>query len=134
MPTYVLCPRLNCMYSRTRRRTVSSDVPGFGTRRNRQQAGGLVEDDDVLVFVKDVEGRAGARLGGPIEVEIDRGPCRHVEAGIPLDPAIDRDLSFFNGLADLSPGQIWRLGLQPFIEPHESGQAHDFQHLSHCNL
>ena len=36
----------------------------------------------MVVFVKDVERRSRARLCGPIAVQLDRGPGKHVEAGI----------------------------------------------------
>ena len=93
---------------------------GFGARGNRQQAGGLVEDDDLVVFVEDVEGRPRPGLRGPVAVQIDDGVAGHVEAGITLNPAIDGDLPFFNRLADLPPREIWLFGLQPFVEAHAS--------------
>jgi hypothetical protein len=37
-----------------------------------------------------------------------------------VDPAIDRHLTFFYGLADLPPRQLGVIGLQPFVQPQDA--------------
>ena len=86
MPTYVLCPSLNAMYSRTRRSTVSSELPASGLEGIDSRPAGLLRTMICVVFVEDVEGGAGPRLRGPIAIQIDADIGRTRRGRDPAEP------------------------------------------------
>ena len=92
------------MYSRTRRSTVSSEDPASGFDGIDSKPAGLLRTmmlSSSWRISNDARARdcAGRLMFSSIAARV------HVEAGIVFDPAIDGDLSFFNRIADLPPGE-----------------------------
>ena len=89
-----------------------------GRRGHGQEAGRLVHDEDVLVFVKDAERAAGAREGLAVRVEGDTRALGDLAARLAHPRAVDAHLSLLDHLPRLPARQLRVAADQQQVEAH----------------
>ena len=92
------------------------------------ETGGLVENEDVVIFEEDVERdvlRLRLRRDGRRDRDVERVRLLHLFAGLQHDFAVDLHKSRFDESLEPGTGEVWVQGRQPYVKSfaHQNCQA-----------
>lgn len=86
------------------------------TTGNGEETSGLIDDENLIVFVETRKIEARRRHGRPRGVDVDDRRGWNIDCSVALDFPVDCDLATRNGVADLRPRQIRTKRAQPVVE------------------